>query len=394
MSLMKYITVFHKHVDIFATCTNVSHMPVVAVNLSASVFGEIRRLVEKTLYTSPEQFLEIAAFNQVALERGQSPEEIVKQGHLRTPAAARVVDSTAKKEKQARQRAERPAPIRASKAAPKRGADDSLVRDVLAKLTVEALGDTLPQPRAVARRPETERVWGQVNRLFPMKFACRWLAVSHQHKDAWTRYDEMADTLANAAALMSTRLGELDARTGNKRDELLATGMPRMGNTSSRDRFLSQFVARTTRAGDIYPGAICQYAIAEFDGDRLALTDRGVVLAALANPTLDSAEDPTTTLSDEERDFFVQQVLEYVPGEKHDCLRALAAVSDGIATPDTLLASLRAGLPQEWSDLMVRTHTAGLVARLADMGLLRRHWEGRNVTYQLTQRASALLKQA
>src|SRR5207249_4898276 len=118
-------------------------------------------------------------------------------------------------------------------------------------------------------------------------------------------------------------------------DDLLSTGLPRRGNIASRDRFLSQFIARTTRSAEIYPGAICQYALAAFDGDRLALTDRGLELARLPNPVID--DDParaTSTLSETERAFFVEQIVQYVPRELGDVSVVLQAIVQGHVTPD------------------------------------------------------------
>ena len=45
-------------------------MPFLTTNLSPAAFEEIKALVEKGLYASPEQFLEIAAFN-LSKEDGQ-----------------------------------------------------------------------------------------------------------------------------------------------------------------------------------------------------------------------------------------------------------------------------------------------------------------------------------
>src|SRR5215469_531792 len=58
-------------------------MALLAINLSDKVFLDIKELVEKGKYQSPESFIEIAAFNQLALERGATPAEIVERGHRR-----------------------------------------------------------------------------------------------------------------------------------------------------------------------------------------------------------------------------------------------------------------------------------------------------------------------
>ena len=99
-------------------------------------------------------------------------------------------------------------------------------------------------------------------------------------------------------------LAESDAQAQRVRDGQLATSLPRIGNMASQDRFLSQFVARATRSGRLYPGAICHYALASIDGNRLLLTKPGLEFALLTNPVLDSPIDEAVcALSLDEREF-------------------------------------------------------------------------------------------
>ena len=138
------------------------------------------------------------------------------------------------------------------------------------------------------------------------------------------------------------------------------------------------------------PGAISQYSLAEFDGDHLELTNRGLELARLENPVLDlGPELAAETLSQAERDFFLEQIRVFAPAELSDIGVLTEAVEAGSNTPDALMTAARAALPAEWSDLMARTQITGLVARMADMNLLKRHWEGRHVTYEVINRCSA-----
>src|SRR5690348_5989748 len=58
-------------------------MPLIAVNLSDRLLQEIRTLVDTGRYTTLESFIEIGAFNQLALERGASPAEVIARGHRR-----------------------------------------------------------------------------------------------------------------------------------------------------------------------------------------------------------------------------------------------------------------------------------------------------------------------
>jgi hypothetical protein len=212
------------------------------------------------------------------------------------------------------------------------------------------------------------------------------MVVANAGKKKWETYDSIARRLAEDASVIGSALAQLDEDAKRKRDELLSTGLPRRLVLASRDRFLNQFIARSTRAGDIFPGAVCQYGLADFDGDRLALTARGVALAQLPSSILDAelleAREP---LSSEERTFLVEQIHLYVPSETRDFGLIVRAVEAGHENPKALLTAIRPGFPASWSESVLRTHVSGVVGRLTELGGLRRIWEGRNVLYQVSE---------
>ncbi len=390
-------------------------MPVIAVNLAAGTFAEIQRVVEKGLYVSPEQFLEIAAFNQLALERGTKPDKIVADGHRKqgrgkgaeAPAvveqdeipvlmrnrsgdavgATQLALTRADAAPKARSRRTASAAVRKSEEAEVVPIDGT---ELLKQLSLERITGAVPAPAETRPRPDGERLWGQVNRLFALKVAARWLSISAAQGGDWPKLDAVSDPMADAAAGLGTYLDQVDERLAHKRDDVLATGLPRRGNAASKDRFVSQFVARTTRNGDIYPGGICQYALATFVGDRLLLTGAGVELANARNPILDDAKNDPPTLSDAERGLLIRTVFAFVPGERRDFELVVRLIREGRATPDELMGAIRGQLPEAWSDVMARTHVSGVIARMADLGVIHRKWDGRNVKYVVGDQVAAL----
>jgi hypothetical protein len=217
--------------------------------------------------------------------------------------------------------------------------------------------------------------------LFPLKLACRWIAKAAA-KGEWPRYLSLADDLADEAASIGAVLDQWDAAATRTRDDVLATGLPRRGNSASRDRFISQYLARVTRGGDVQPGAICLYALATCGDDVVSLTAEGVKFALIENPILDRHESTSaTTLAEDESAFLCHQIRAHAPGEYADMRAVMTALLEGKATPSALAEAVRGSFPADWSEVVFRTHLNGLVARLVDLRLLRRRWEGRNVQY-------------
>src|SRR4051794_37272996 len=115
-------------------------MPVVAVNLSASVYEEVLDLIQTGEYSSPQVFLQTAAFNQLAMERDKH----------REPRAKATADPVVQ-------------PIRARA---QRAISHSEMTEFLERVSAHAVKQ-LPTPVTATIRPHGERIWGQINRLFP-----------------------------------------------------------------------------------------------------------------------------------------------------------------------------------------------------------------------------------
>ena len=371
-------------------------MPLLAINLSDTLFDQIKPLVEKGLYKSFEAYLEIAAFNQLAMERGVTPAEIVERGHRQIKerkSGDQVKAAPAKRpvEQQTMLKVETASAIRepVARVTP---VVEVQVAEADYETTFKHLalpdGKEGPKPASPTEDNQSQgRVFGQVNRLLPLKLACRWLANSAKRDGHWPRYEIISDKLADDAGTIGSLLEQWDSKNERKRDELLSTGLPRRGNSASRDRFLSQFVARVTRSGEIYPATICQYQLARFDESAIALTEQGLAFSCLTNPILDQRDkQATATLAPEESAFLAGHILEWVTTERDDMRVILNAIAEGRRTPSDLTEAIRNRFPPEWSDSVFQTHTSGLVSRLGELRLLRRAWQGRNVNYELGDR--------
>jgi hypothetical protein len=390
-------------------------MPIIAINISEKLILAIKELVERGLYQSFESFLEIAAFNQFALERSVSPTELLERGHRKIKQdegdkeseACEVLvakptgkgDSNSRKqEKSAKRRGRTSTARRVARPVARMSAEEAAVSKVDFESALERLNrinrtDASPKPVPTSALAHSDdRIFGQVNRLFPMKLACRWLATASVTEGKWPKYDGISDRMADDAATVGSLLERWDNEAGRKRDDQLATGLPRRGNSSSRDRFLSQFVARVTRAGEIYPGAICQYGFAQFEGSAIVLSEQGLAFAEIDNPILDAKDSKSpAALSSAEADFLVHQVLTWVPSERDDMQNILVAVKEGKVTPPELISAVQSKFPRDWTENTVLTHNSGLVARLAELRLLRRQWQGRHVQYELGDKVEEFL---
>ena len=358
-------------------------MPLLAINLSQAVLSGIKELIDSGKYTSFESFIEVACFNQIAFERSGGAE--LKNNGLdvtRAPKASerKNVAGALPKKRSTVGKIERQVYLLDRPDQP----ED--VEAVLNPFKKVASKRAAPDPLPMMSREEYDgHIFGQVNRLFPMKLVCRWVLKASHSQHQWPSLSEVSEALADDAARLGSLLEQQDLAKDRKRDDCLAIGLPRRANGPSKDRFLSQFVARITRAGHIFPGALCQYRLASIQDQTLALSKRGVEFALIDNPLLDGdLSTSPTALSGEETHFLLSHILEWVAPEQSDIQAVIGAIATGSSTPPSLTTALRPYLPSDWNDGEIQTHVSGLIARMSELGLLRRRWHGRHVEYELS----------
>jgi hypothetical protein len=363
-------------------------MPLVAVNLSQAVLSLMKELIDAGKYASLESFIEVASFNQLALERSGGAQ--LKNSGLTVTGAPKASErktaaSAPQKKRSTIGKIERQVYLLDR---PDQAED---VEVVLTPFRKVASTGAAPKPLPMMSREEQgDHIFGQVNRLFPMKLVCRWvMRASHSHHQ-WPSLSEVSEALADDAARLGSLLEQQDLAKDRKRDDCLATGLPRRANGPSKDRFLSQFVARVTRGGHIFPGAMGQYRLASIQDQTLALSQRGIDFALIDNPLLDGGLNTSpTALSDEETKFLFAHILEWVGQEQSDIQAVIGAIATGSSTPPSLTTALRAYLPSDWNDGEIQTHVSGLIARMSELGLVRRRWHGRHVEYELSNVATS-----
>lgn len=378
-------------------------MPVIAVNLSQKTYADIIALVTAGAYSGPEQFLEIAAFNQLALERGLTPEELLKTIHrpasLTSPRESGSKTASTKRAFRGEPKAssvsvaeEHPLLSSTSRRPVVVGVDEGELRNVLSHFALQSCKDLKLDLATESTNTGTERIWGQVNRLLPLKAACRWIAVTASREGHWPQMTFAIERLALDAGVLGSALERADIQNGRKREEMMGTGLPRKGNLQSSERFFSQFVGRMTRTSRTYPGVIGQYGLARVSSDCLQLTKWGYDFACIENPVLDgNLRIAARTLSEEERTFLIRQLWERVSAEKQDFISILRKISEGNSRPELLMAQTRSDFPSRWTEVALRTHIYGIVARLVELGLVTKNWEGRSVEYRIGDSARKLL---
>jgi hypothetical protein len=195
-------------------------MPLFAINLPDAVFDPIKELIDQRRYRDVEGFVEVAALNQLALERGTPPADLApvksrseREGPKRHNESAGLAARSIEPHRNGRQDARSRKP-----------ADGRIARTTFV-LEKKSSSDISPQVlEPFARHDGTEvlvpaspnggaadHVFGQVNRLFPLKVACRGIVnVALANGKHWPEYSVVHDVVGEHASKLGSMLEKWD----------------------------------------------------------------------------------------------------------------------------------------------------------------------------------------
>ena len=236
-------------------------------------------------------------------------------------------------------------------------------------------------------------IFGQFNRLLPVKASCRALAHLLDGKPNGVSLDEAASRISEEALTLGRLLAHRDKLSGTKRDEALSTAFPSPDREieKSRLRYANQFVASISKQGKV-SGLLMDLKLINHTGTknpRLQLTEAGWGFAKLRNPVLDGdAPEATQKFTAEERSFLLNHISSSVPAEDFAYRTIIEAVDGGVQTPDELDVVLREHVSQDAGRSLTKSFLAsqrsGAVSRMADLELITRERTGVKVFYVVT----------
>jgi len=238
-------------------------------------------------------------------------------------------------------------------------------------------------------RGEEDWLWGQINKVLPIKFVLRLLANEMRNNERPPLLEEFTKSAAAAGRAFGLGLEKVDEREEHAWGERLSTAFPISDKVDrALARFGSQFVGYVGGDGQI-SGALVELKFGNIigrDGDaRIGLTQAGLQLAQLTNPVLDE-RDYSRPLSEEEIDFYLDHITRRVPWEAAAFKVILSILADGITGREEVNREITNRLSVPWSKAHVNTERAGSMARMFQLGLLDRERDGIKVEYKVTER--------
>jgi Arc/MetJ-type ribon-helix-helix transcriptional regulator len=240
-------------------------------------------------------------------------------------------------------------------------------------------------------------IWGQINRILPIKFAARLLAIESAQQGNFpdkTAFNKISSEVARDFGLF---LEKQDSKFNKLRDEKLSTGFP-IGKIKekSQDRFWSQFVGYQRNNGTL-TGGLFDFSLANITNNdngkyNIGLNPQGLALAKLPNPVIDYQEYENS-LSDGEIEFFLNHIHSYVPGEASLYKILLGLFNEGVIRREDINNKLSDFvIGSGWSKGLISTQRSGAISRMFEMNLISKKRKGLEVRYLITNKGKSFLE--
>lgn len=244
-------------------------------------------------------------------------------------------------------------------------------------------------------------LFGQYNKLLPLKVNCRGLASIISRSSGDILLDVAAKEITNAAVRFREYLVSLDFENKSKRGDMLSIAFP-TGHADidkSKLRYSSQFIGSVAGANKI-SGLLFEYKFANivsFKPNKILLTQAGWDFALLANPILDDMQNNKyDKFSIYEKEFLIRHIKGNIPVERFTFNEIIKDIIDGAISPEKLDEALykmmRQNDDRSFSRSFLSSQRSGAMSRMVDIGLIERNWSGKCVTYSVTEYGQKFLR--
>ena len=344
------------------------------VYIPKNIIEEIRKIIDKEEYSNLNEFIITSLENQIILETGEKIREELIPSFIDVPKKITWKISEKKE-----------------------------FNDYSKWLSAKNIDDikTLPMPETKDLEfPNTKYedlwLWGQINRIFPIKVGLRILTNMQKEKEDFILLNDYHKKAGEIAKSLGYQLEKIDNQRKRKRGKRVSTALPIGKNTEkSERRYIKQFLA-TKRTDGILKGGMARLKFVNIQSlnnkeDLIGITKKGLEFTKLINPILDVDLHLERTLSDEEKDFYIKHIINDVPEESNPFKYILQIIKNGATSLAEIDKELKKIKP-EWTDVVITTQRSGTLGRMKELEILDKTRKGIKVFYKICKKWKEFFK--
>lgn len=331
------------------------------IDLPRNVIEEIRKILNEKDYNNINEFILTAIENQLALESSEIIDEDLFSSTMRIPKHLKKIEEKIEE------------------------------IDYSSLLTVNNLNEIKvydPPEKSDLEFPNTpyanDWLWGQINRVFPVKVALRVLLKMQNENDNSVKLNDYLNYASEVANNLGTRLNYIDKEMQRKRDKKVSTALPVGGTEKTISRYKNHFLIFQRTKDRVLDGALARLKFVNINIDGFVrLTEKGLEFAKMLNPIIDENLYSNISLSQDEKDFYINYIKENVIEELNPFKTILKLISNG-HTEVTAMNNEIKKIKPEWTETTITTQRAGALGRLFELDLVEKIKSGVNVTYKIS----------
>lgn len=335
------------------------------VDISPKQAQTIQKLLDKGIYGSLSQFISASVENQLALEENETSEL--------TPY---------RMEKAIQQQSVTKVELRTG------GFEKYQLVNIPEFNSVIAPPEFSNLVFASQKIPEKQAwIWGQVNKIFPVKLGLRVLHQLLATKQS-IELNEFLEAATKEAILFGEKIRSYEKNAGKMRDEKISAALPSM-DEKSQTRYKFQFMVYPRKDG-LLDGAMALMRFCNVYADRkkqmIGITEAGLKFSSINNPVMDN-NNLDQSLSEEESLFYITHAKENIKGEYEAMKWMLQQISNGKNERELLNNEIEKTFGKTWkaTAVVINTQRAGLTARMFELGLIEKEKDGIYVKYEVSE---------
>ncbi len=240
-------------------------------------------------------------------------------------------------------------------------------------------------------------LWGQANRLFPIKLGLRVL-LKMQASASSVNLNDFSEKAAEIAAIYGAQIRKIENENKKNGELKLSAGLPSTDQFKSMLRYKTQFLANIRNDGALI-GALPFLRFVALKKDKpageikIGLTKPGMEFAQIKNPIIDFKKFEKS-LSGEECTFYLEHIKKSIGGEYKAVVWLLKQLQAGCSDRENLDREIKKEFSQVWhgaSDAIISTQRAGLMSRMYELGLFAKEKSGNKVAYIINDYGKKIL---
>jgi len=348
------------------------------IDISQSQAKQIEALIEAQCYESVNQFVSVAIENQLHIEKTDISKPEAETGAKRKPFIKRKFHDTGGFLEE----------------------EIEIFLPVPDEIPVFITPPTFSDLASCQNNIMEEKcwMWGQINRIFPVKLALRFL-LNKIASGQWIELEKFKEEAAKIALTFGKEIKYYEEGQNKKRDDKISAGLPKSSEDQfkSLTRYKAHFIGSLRKDGKL-DGAMPFLRLANFMKDEkgkalIGITEAGYEFARLENPVIDS-KNYDDSLGQIEIDFYLDHIYKNVKGEFNAIKWLLNKIAKGISDRTALNVEIEKEFGEIWktSDAVINTQRAGLMSRMSELGLIDKEKEGIQVRYSISEKGKDFLE--